>query len=312
MNIDALKKQIAESEGFPLNRIDELVAFISDVPYITGAGLQFKMLATYKAGKFAVQAIMPTAEEYALVRRMMGLKDEDPLVIMRGEVWVQGFERPFIDYGTASPKNLKGFVRFSDYPLEMATRRATNRAMRLATATGMCSVDELPDSAGNPHDAGKGEPATQGQKDLLANFCRSHLITEEERATIHAQLPDMDRRTASATIDRMKATLEGRRNGSGQKPENTPDAQNQAQDGQTDGTHPDTPAQGEGDTSGQGIEPATRKQCDAIQRLLDHDLFTAEERQKGEDFLAGDKLNKKTAGAFIGRLKKRIEDAEGK
>ena len=141
--VDHIKKQIAESEGFPIEKIDEFVVFIQNDPYITSAGLQYKMLQTYKAGKFAVQAVMPTKEEYALLRRMMGLKDEEPLVVMRGEVWVDGLARPFVDYGTTTPKNLKGFVRFSDYPLEMATRRATNRAMRLATATGMCSVDEL-------------------------------------------------------------------------------------------------------------------------------------------------------------------------
>ena len=138
------RKQIAETEDFPIEKIDEFVAFIGGEPYITSSGLQFKMLQQYKPGKFAVEALIPSQEEYALLRRMMGLKEENPLVVMRGEVWIEGFDRPFVDYGTATPNNLKGFITFSDYPLEMATRRATNRAMRLATATGMCSVDEIP------------------------------------------------------------------------------------------------------------------------------------------------------------------------
>ena len=166
--------------------------FIQNDPYITSAGLQYKMLQTYKPGKFAVQAVMPSKEEYALLRRMMGLKDEEPLVVMRGEVWVDGLARPFVDYGTTTPKNLKGFVRFSDYPLEMATRRATNRAMRLATATGMCSVDELQVAAdaaqtngvqradaqalsnGDVKSMHSSSSATQSQIDLIKNLGAAH------------------------------------------------------------------------------------------------------------------------------------------
>ena len=70
----------------------------------------------------------------------MGLQDTDPLVVMRGVVETE--KGMFIDYGTTSPKNLKGFIKFSDYPLEMACRRATNRAMRTATRAGT-SIDEI-------------------------------------------------------------------------------------------------------------------------------------------------------------------------
>jgi hypothetical protein len=168
------------------------------------------MLQTYKAGKFAVQAIMPSKEEYALLRRMMGLKDEEPLVVMRGEVWVEGFERPFIDYGTTTPKNLKGFVRFSDYPLEMATRRATNRAMRLATATGMCSVDEIKESSGQA--SGGDDVATQGQIDLIKNLGRNPLLTEDERGRLENQVNEgVGKRQASELIDKLKARFDARR-----------------------------------------------------------------------------------------------------
>ena len=212
-------KQIAESENFPIEKIDEFVVFIQNEPYITSAGLQCKMLQTYKAGKFAVQALMPSKEEYALLRRMMGLKDEEPLVVMRGEVWVEGLDRPFVDYGTTTPKNLKGFVRFSDYPLEMATRRATNRAMRLATATGMCSVDEIQagtgsgsgiapnGSIGETHDV-----ATPNQIDLIKNLGRSSLLTDTERKRLETQIRDgLGKRQASELIDKIKARLDLRR-----------------------------------------------------------------------------------------------------
>ena len=214
--VDHIKKQIAESEGFPIEKIDEFVVFIQNDPYITSAGLQYKMLQTYKAGKFAVQAVMPTKEEYALLRRMMGLKDEEPLVVMRGEVWVDGLARPFVDYGTTTPKNLKGFVRFSDYPLEMATRRATNRAMRLATATGMCSVDELQVATDAAQTNGDVESvyntATQSQIDLIKNLGRSPRLTERERERLKTQIEGgLDKRQASELIKKIKARLDARR-----------------------------------------------------------------------------------------------------
>jgi len=208
--IDDIKKQIAETEGFPIEKIDEFVAFINDDPYITSSGLQYKMLQTYKAGKFAVQSVMPSQEEYALLRRMMGLKDDEPLVVMRGEVWIEGFERPFVDYGTTTPKNLRGFVRFTDYPLEMATRRATNRAMRLATATGLCSIDEVKEPVS---DQQSDSEATQGQIDLIRNLGRNPVLTEEERLRIETQLSDgLGKRKASELIDRIKAKVDARRN----------------------------------------------------------------------------------------------------
>ena len=214
-SVEHIKKQIAESEGFPIGKIDEFVVFIQNDPYITSAGLQYKMLQTYKAGKFAVQAVIPSKEEYALLRRMMGLKDEEPLVVMRGEVWVDGLARPFVDYGTTTPKNLKGFVRFSDYPLEMATRRATNRAMRLATATGMCSVDELQvtsDAAQTGEGAEAVPSATRSQIDLIKNLGRSPRLTERERKRLKTQIDGgLDRRQASELIQKIKARLDVRR-----------------------------------------------------------------------------------------------------
>ena len=213
-------EQIAESENFPIEKIGEFVVFIQNEPYITSAGLQYKMLQTYKAGKFAVQAVMPSQEEYALLRRMMGLKDDEPLVVMRGEVWVDGLDRPFVDYGTTTPKNLKGFVRFSDYPLEMATRRATNRAMRLATATGMCSVDEIQAGTGSGHGMSpsgsmedmRDEVATQGQIDLIKNLGRSPLLSNKERKCLETQIRGgLGKRQASELIDKIKARLDLRR-----------------------------------------------------------------------------------------------------
>ena len=73
--------------------------------------------------KYSVRPEIPTVDEVMQIRQMMGLDTGDPLVVIRGVVETD--RGAFVDYGTTSPKNLKGFVKFSDYPLEMACRRAT-------------------------------------------------------------------------------------------------------------------------------------------------------------------------------------------
>ena len=111
---------------------------LQDKRYVTTEGLLYLMGDQYK--KYSVRPELPTVEEVMQIRQMMGLDTGDPLVVIRGVVETD--RGTFVDYGTTSPKNLKGFVKFSDYPLEMACRRATNRAMRIATGAGT-SIDEI-------------------------------------------------------------------------------------------------------------------------------------------------------------------------
>lgn len=104
--------------------------------------LQKLLFEKYGDKGVSVKACIPTAAEYQLIRMMVGIKDGEPLVVARGEVWVEGQKEPFVDYGTTTPKNLTGYIKFDKYALEMASRRATNRAMRLATGTELDTVDE--------------------------------------------------------------------------------------------------------------------------------------------------------------------------
>ena len=217
--------KIAKAEGFPEDAVESFVVFIGDAPYINAAGLQFKMQLQYGQGKFAVQSVMPTREEYALIRDMLGLELDAPLCVMRGEVWIEGFERPFVDYGTGCPNNMKGFIKFSAYALEMTCRRATNRAMRLATHTQMCSIDEINQGADKDEDEQPKTDATPGQLDLLKNLARSPLMTEEERSRLHLELTDgLNKKQASEFIERVKLRLDGRRNGSKPEPPAEPNA----------------------------------------------------------------------------------------
>ena len=106
--------------------------------YVTTEGLLYLMGDQYI--KYSVRPELPTVEEVSQIRQMMGLEDTDALVVMRGVVETE--KGTFVDYGTTTKKNLKGYVTFATYPLEMACRRATNRAMRMATGAGT-SIDEI-------------------------------------------------------------------------------------------------------------------------------------------------------------------------
>lgn len=191
-------KEIAKREGFPEERAESFMVMLKDNPYVTTEGLLYKANEKYGDGNYAVQGMLPTPEEYSLLRRMMGLKDDEPAVLIRGEVWVKGFERPFVDYGTATPKNLKGFVTFNTYPVEMATRRATNRALRLATNCGMCSIDEIDteikgDNVAQENDEPPktdGPPMTEKQRGMLEGFVDSTWLGIDEQDVLRNWLKE--------------------------------------------------------------------------------------------------------------------------
>ena len=152
--------------------------------YVTTEGLLYLMGDQYK--KYSVRPEIPTVDEVMQIRQMMGLDTGDPLVVIRGVVETD--RGAFVDYGTTSPKNLKGFVKFSDYPLEMACRRATNRAMRIATGAGT-SIDEI-DTEVEPQQQPEvvdTKPATNGQPNQ-----KERMATDQRKAAIRSKLSELE------------------------------------------------------------------------------------------------------------------------
>lgn len=133
-------EQFAVREGFPVEKAEQFLVFFqgNDTPFVTTAGLDWLMEQKFDKG-YTVRAIPPTLDELAALQAMY----PTPCTIMRGEVWPNGYERPFVDYGTTSDINLRGFVKYNAYGIEMACRRATNRAKRLASGCGLTSADEI-------------------------------------------------------------------------------------------------------------------------------------------------------------------------
>lgn len=105
--------------------------------YIKTPGLLHKLEAK-SGGKAIVQAEIPTEEEERRMRKMMGVEEKEACVIMKGVVYMPNIDKPFINFGSARLKDTR-----NGKLLEMATTRATNRAIRLATNCGFTSVEEL-------------------------------------------------------------------------------------------------------------------------------------------------------------------------
>lgn len=143
-------QDVARAYGFPEDRGDQYVCLMQGKPFILTGGLQYLMDQRWE-DEYTVKAVLPTVEEYDLVRRMQGIGEQEGFVVFKGVVTVSD-GKTFEDFGTASPRNMRGFVKFEDHGVHMASRRATNRAMRLACNVGLTSVDELDGSNGPTED----------------------------------------------------------------------------------------------------------------------------------------------------------------
>ena len=109
---------------------------------ITQQGLIFLTNEAFGQGKWSTRVEILTTEEAILLRAMMKIPDDDGMVILRGILDVPEAGLIFTQYGTCSKKTLKGFIKFDVYPIEMASTRAVNRAMRFAVGAPV-SRDEV-------------------------------------------------------------------------------------------------------------------------------------------------------------------------
>ena len=221
-----LLESTAKAEGFPEANAENYITLIQGRPFVTTRGLHYKMRQTYGTSWF-VKTVPPTPEEYALFRDMVG--PSVPMVVMKGVAEVRsedGTTHTFEDYGTTLLGNTKGMVGMQNYPIELACRRASNRAMRLATLTGMVSADELdgrqsddgrPPGTGVPQQKGtypthelasKNDVRTYLEK--LADAKKDGVLDDEEydASKAIAQNPrGVLARTLNAALDRLDARM---------------------------------------------------------------------------------------------------------
>ena len=140
---------------------DERIVRIKGKEYLTHEGLKSCLDDRWGKENYAVQVHLPTTpEENRVIRDMLGIEPGVPYVVARGEVYVRGIDKPFINFGSAHEGSLSGYVGL-EAVVEMASTRAANRAMRLAAGASLASVDELPDGGYSP---GQQQQAQQQQR----------------------------------------------------------------------------------------------------------------------------------------------------
>lgn len=153
-------EEIARIEGIPITGL----SILGGKPYInvTGLDAKIKNMCKEKGWDFHEMTIQPIEhavpengnragyratikffDKHGFLEALRTLKgkalSEDLLALLR-----ESFMHSFSDEGWASPESLRmSTLRNSDVINMMASRRASNRAKRAATGTGLTSLDEM-------------------------------------------------------------------------------------------------------------------------------------------------------------------------
>lgn len=126
--------------------------------YILKAGLEWKANYLFGGGTYGViTEIVEKSPDYVLAKATLKTRD--------------GIE--FSNYGEASKANVTNPLMHK-YLLHLAVTRAECRVLRMATACGYTSVDEMNLTENGkktiPVSENEAKPATQGQLDLIKKF----------------------------------------------------------------------------------------------------------------------------------------------
>ena len=140
---NAKASSLATQEGISLEQIKDLYMMNNKGNvFIKRAGLLYKMNQKYQ-NNYSMRAVIHTLEEINTIKTMLGISNDQPFVIMKGIIEVDG--QVFQDYGSAHAGNTYN----KNYLFEMASTRATNRALRMATECGFTSVEEMHEEKDN-------------------------------------------------------------------------------------------------------------------------------------------------------------------
>jgi hypothetical protein len=154
--------KIADKKSFTdANKLDkkipqELLMKYQSKWYILKAGLEWKAASLFGGGNYGVTVeIIEKSTEYALAKATMTLPSG----------------RVFSNYGEASKLNVTNPMMHKQL-LHLAVTRAECRVLRMATACGYMSYDEMDFGNGNgtkelPSSENDSKPATAAQIDLL-------------------------------------------------------------------------------------------------------------------------------------------------
>jgi len=182
--------------------------------YVNRTGLLIFMEKKFRAkkAKYSMWPEFLSPEEEERIRKALRIPDDEPFIAMKGIVEItypDGTKERFEDIGTASAKDC-----YHNRLVEMASTRATNRAMRLATSLGFTSVEELPEQEFKEQQ----EETRQDKKKIiegetidpdtpfkeLPNHTRIKILAETDKLFRQIALKESDRRGEHITIEQIK------------------------------------------------------------------------------------------------------------
>ena len=182
--------------------------------YVNRTGLLIFMEKKFRAkkAKYSMWPEFLSPEEEERIRKALRIPADEPFIAMKGIVEItypDGTKERFEDIGTASAKDC-----YHNRLVEMASTRATNRAMRLATSLGFTSVEELPEQEirGNQEEIKQGkQKIIEGETiDLNTPFeklpkgTRIKILAETDKLFRKIALKESDKRGENVTAEQIK------------------------------------------------------------------------------------------------------------
>lgn len=152
-----------------------LILMYGDTPYIQKAGLEWKANQLFGGAGYSVLT-EPITMDY-----------EKQIFVFKGTVIVAANNQRFENYGEATIKNTNSMMQKN--LLHMAVTRAECRALRMATACGYASYEEvmtMPNADTTVSKVEKvddGTPATLQQKDIIRQLIKYKSLSDVDKAT---------------------------------------------------------------------------------------------------------------------------------
>lgn len=177
------------------------VTILHGEPYLNTTGLLYKIRQLHEKGTYGkLKSIKAEPLKDKDGNYMIATKVGDTAFFF-GKVVFEVAE--FEDIGEAGPSTLKAneMVPFAN---EMAARRATNRAMRLAVDWGATSFDEMPDAWAKETD-GKSIPLTEKEMEGVADYLMGIVAakTVGELSDIKTKLSEVKKDFSPAQLQKL-------------------------------------------------------------------------------------------------------------
>lgn len=196
------KNQVLKIEDASLSddRIPRnLILMYGDKPYIEKAGLEWKANQLFGAAGFSVE-IEPHTIDY-----------DNKRFIFKATVTIMANGQKYVNYGEATRENANSMMQ--SQLLHLAATRAECRALRMATATGYASYEEvmtMPEKKTVTDPEQEIKPATKDQIENIKNMVSYDTLSPQDKSYWDEQFNGMTFKQAALRMNEI-ATERGKK-----------------------------------------------------------------------------------------------------